>query len=295
MQQPVFQRIAVRMAALGEGFTAARALPTRERRMVGAWCFLDHLGPVQFSGEEGMHVGEHPHTALQTFTWMIEGNILHRDSLGSEQVIRPGQVNLMTAGWGIAHTEDSLPGESALHAVQLWIALPAEKANIEPSFEHHPVLPAWKQDGVACTLLAGHYADRDAPSRVHTPLFGLELYSETPARTTLSLTPEFEYALLPLTGSVQIGAESVQSNELAYLGQGRSELELRMEPGSRVLLLGGQPYPGTVSMWWNFVGATRDDVTKAQLDWEAGASRFGPVKGGEGRRLEAPKLPWLQR
>lgn len=124
--------IPLRQADLGEGFQVARALPTKDQRMVGPWCFLDRIGPVALTGGAGMHVAAHPHTCLQTFTWVMEGSILHRDSLGTEQVIHPGQVNLMTAGHGISHTEDTLPGTGNLHAAQLWIALPPEHADMPP-------------------------------------------------------------------------------------------------------------------------------------------------------------------
>ena len=206
-RQPAFSRIALRSAELGQGLAIRRALPTRQRRMVGAWCFLDHVGPVRFERAEGLHVGAHPHTALQTFTWMIQGQLLHRDSLGREQLIRPGQVNLMTAGRGIVHTEDSPPGEPVLHAAQLWIALPPEQADSEPRFDHYPELPAWQQDDIGCTLLAGTYAGHCAPTRVHTPLLGMELASAQPASTTLELNPAFEYGLLPLAGALRLGAE----------------------------------------------------------------------------------------
>lgn len=125
-------RIAARNADLGDGMTVRRVLPSRQQRMVGAWCFLDHAGPVDFPAGRGMHVGAHPHIGLQTFTWLIEGEVLHRDSLGNEQIIRPGQVNLMTAGRGVVHTEDSLRDGSRLHAAQLWIALPAAAQDCPP-------------------------------------------------------------------------------------------------------------------------------------------------------------------
>lgn len=291
------ERIALRATVLGEGLDIRRALPTRQRRMVGAWCFLDHLGPVTFGPGEGLHVGAHPHTALQTFTWMIEGEILHRDSLGSAQVLRPGQVNLMTAGHGIAHTEDSLPGTRRLHAAQLWIALPPAQADMPPAFAHYPELPTWTQDGVACTLLAGRHGEWQAPTQVHTPLLGLDLATAASAtkaagaRTTLALDPAFEHGVLPLQGTAQLGKETVADGEFAYLPPGRAQLDLALGPDSRVLLLGGPPFEPPVTMWWNFVGHDRALVAQAQADWEAGHPRFGPVPGARGR-LTAPPLPW---
>lgn len=292
--RPALSRIALRAAELGEGLTIRRALPTRQRRMVGAWCFLDHVGPVRFERSAGLHVGSHPHTALQTFTWMIQGRLLHRDSLGSEQLICPGQVNLMTAGRGIVHTEDSLPGEPVLHAAQLWIALPPAQVDCEPSFDHYPELPTWQQDGIACTLLAGRHGEWQAPTRVHTPLLGMDLASAQAASTTLTLDPAFEYGLLPLAGAVRIGRERIRDDEFAYLGQSLERLELGLEAGSRVLLLGGEPFEPPIVMWWNFVGLDRDQVAQAQADWESGSPRFGRVAGDAGPRLAAPKLPWSQ-
>ncbi|HEY4664086.1 MAG TPA: pirin family protein, partial [Comamonas sp.] len=175
---PAVERISARKGSLGEGMEIARALPTRGRRMIGAWCFLDHLGPIVFPDGQGMHVGAHPHTRLQTFTWMIEGEILHRDSLGSEQIIRPGQVNLMTAGHGISHTEDSVTPGARLHAAQLWIALPDAVAEQAPSFAHYANVPHWQEQGCAWSLMAGSYGSYSAPTALHSPLMGLEVLGE---------------------------------------------------------------------------------------------------------------------
>lgn len=288
---PAPQRIEVRHAELGGHFAIRRALPTRERRMVGAWCFLDHIGPASLDGTGGMHVGAHPHTCLQTFTWMIEGQILHKDSLGTQQVIRPGQVNLMTAGHGISHTEDSLPGETHLHAAQLWIALPAEHADIPPAFEHHPILPGWQSDGAQFTLLAGQWREHVAPARLYSRLLGLDIASGDGARISLPLEPDFEYGLLVLSGNALVSGELFDADHFAYLGMGEPELELTLAANSRVLLLGGEPFQSPMNMWWNFIGPTRAHVAQAQADWESGSSRFGSVDGGEGRRLAAPALP----
>ena len=149
-----WQRIASRHADLGGGFSIARALPTAARRTVGAWCFLDHAGPARFPPGRGMQVGPHPHIGLQTFTWMIEGEVLHHDSLGNRQVIRPGEVNLMTAGRGIAHSEESVGDAGAVHAAQLWIALPEAHRHGEPAFVHHARLPVLDADGFVATVLA---------------------------------------------------------------------------------------------------------------------------------------------
>lgn len=285
-------RIATRPAVLGGGMTVRRALPTRQRRMVGAWCFLDHAGPVTFADGEGIHVGAHPHTALQTFTWLIAGEILHRDSLGSEQLIHPGQVNLMTAGRGIVHTEDSLPGVHRLHAAQLWIALPQAQADCAPAFDHYPELPRWTEAGSEFTLLAGVYGSHHAPVRLYSPLMGIDLRSQSGATVELALTPEFEYGILPLEGSVAIDDTGVATDEFAYLGAGSDVVHLSLAAGCRLLLLGGEPFGEPIVMWWNFVGHSKEAIAAAQREWESGSPRFGRVKGDEGRRLLAPTLPW---
>lgn len=285
-------RIPVQTSTLGEGLMIHRALPTRLRRMVGAWCFLDHIGPRTFRDDEGLHVGAHPHTCLQTFTWMVEGELLHRDSLGTTQVIRPGQVNLMTAGRGIVHTEDAVhPGQS-LHAAQLWIALPPAQADCEPAFAHHAVLPQWSMGTVTATLLVGAHEGHTAPTEVHSPLLGLDLHTVQDAACTVALNPAFEHGVLVLQGDAVIGTERFSQDEFAYLPPGATALPLRLTAGARLLLIGGEPWPQPIVMWWNFVGHSRDEIIRAQGDWESGAPRFGPVPGDGGRRLSAPPLPW---
>ncbi len=285
-------RIATRSADLGDGMLVRRALPSRQQRMVGAWCFLDHAGPVDFPPGRGMHVGAHPHIGLQTFTWLLEGEVLHRDSLGNEQIIRPGQVNLMTAGRGVVHTEDSLTDGSRLHAAQLWIALPPEAEDCPPDFAHHPQLPQWQTQGAKLTLLAGDYGGHRAPSRLHSPLLGLDIASAAASTIDLDLRPDFEYALLPLTDSVRVDDEIFLADELAYLGRGRDKLRLDLAADSKILLLGGQPFAEPVLMWWNFVASDKAAIATAQRQWESGDARFGPVGDGRAPRLTAPPLPW---
>ncbi len=285
------QRIASRLADVG-GIPIHRLMPSRQRRMIGAWCFLDHAGPSVFTSGPGMRVGPHPHIGLQTFTWMLQGEVLHRDSLGNEQVIRPGQVNLMTAGHGIAHTEESLPGEDKLHAAQLWIALPPEASDCAPAFDHHPVLPKWSEGGCDFTLLAGSYKEHRAPARLYSPLVGIDLFSEQGTDIQLPLDPAFEYGILTLEGDTQINTQHFAVDELAYLGSGNSELRLQLSPGSRIILIGGEPWDNDVLIWWNFVGHSKAQIAQAQHDWEAGSERFGAVQGYDGESLTAPPLPW---
>jgi redox-sensitive bicupin YhaK (pirin superfamily) len=291
------KRIELRSADLGEGMLVKRALPSRHQRMVGAWCFLDHAGPVNFAPGKGMHVSAHPHTALQTFTWLIDGEVLHKDSLGNEVIIRPGQVNLMTAGRGIVHTEDSVVHGGCLHAAQLWIALPEELADCEPDFAHYPELPVWHSAGVQHTLLAGAYGDLEAPTAVHSAMLGMDLFSEHGGTVTLSLNPDFEYGYLPLTGQANVVGETYTPDEFAYMGKGLTSLNVELSAGARMLLLGGVPFEKPVQMWWNFVGHSKEAIAQAQRDWEQGSSRFGEVRDqaastGVAPRLAAPGLPW---
>lgn len=286
-----FTRIAPRIADLGDGMSVRRVLPNHPLRMVGGWCFLDHAGPVDFASGRGMHVGAHPHIGLQTFTWMIEGEVLHRDSLGNEQVIRPGQVNLMTAGRGIAHTEDSTADGGRLHAVQLWIALPPEAQEVAPDFSHYPDLPRWSEGGAALTLLAGEYAGRLAPARLYSPLLGVDLVADEAATLTLGRRDDFEYGVLPLIGEVRVDGEPVAADELAYLSRGAESIRLEMAAGSRALLLGGEPFAKPVSIWWNFVAFDKNVFAVARQAWENDDARFGRVGDGSARRLKAPSLP----
>ncbi|KXB32080.1 quercetin 2,3-dioxygenase [Dechloromonas denitrificans] len=286
------QRIGGRPSDIGDGMMVLRALPSRQRRMVGAWCFVDHLGPVQFGPGKGMHVGAHPHIGLQTFTWLIEGEVLHRDSLGNEQIIRPGEVNLMTAGHGVVHTEDSLHDGLRLHAAQLWIALPDTATHCAPGFAHYADLPRWTEAGCSFTLLAGSFAGRTMVGEFHSPLLGLDACSSLAARISLPLMPGFEYGILLLEGEIGIAGERFATDEFAYLGMGADSLELEMAAGTRILVLGGEPFGEPVLMWWNFVGFSKAQIAEAQREWEGGGERFGRVAGDEGRRLIAPALPW---
>lgn len=287
------QLIPTRDAKLGEDMIIRRALPSRLRRMIGAWCFLDHFGPVDVSASEGMRVGPHPHTGLQTFTWPLAGEILHRDSLGYQQLIRPGQVNLMTAGRGISHSEESPgPHSALLHGAQLWIALPEAERHREPAFEHYPVLPVIDRGGFRITVLAGEALGERAPPRVYSPLVGLDLSCADPAAMLLPLREDFEYGALVLEGGLRIEDEDLRPGTLFDLGQGRENLTLHAETAARLLLIGGAPFGEDVLLWWNFVGRSKEELSRASAEWNAGHARFGEVVGFPGERLLAPVPPW---
>ncbi|ABM01744.1 pirin family protein [Shewanella amazonensis] len=291
--QPVTERLLPRTSDVG-GIPVARAIPQKARRLIGPWCFLDHLGPI--SGPATVNVGEHPHTALQTFTWMMAGEILHRDSLGSAQVIRPGQVNLMTAGHGIAHTEESLPNQTHLHAAQFWIALPAAHKDTAPRFDHYPTLPRWQDAGANFTLLVGDWGNHRSPVLHFSPILGLEIFHSAdtgaPVTLTLPLEPTFEYGLMPLEGSFQLAGESFSDNQLAFVNRGETSVTIRLQAGCRLLLIGGEPLTDDITIWWNFVGHSKADIAEAQAQWLAQDPRFGPVTGYQGQRLEPPPIPW---
>ena len=276
---------------LGEGMEIRRALPTARKRMIGAWCFLDHAGPVQLGPDDGMHVGAHPHIGLQTFTWMIEGEIIHRDSLGVEQTISPGQVNLMTAGRGVAHTEDSATNGARLHMAQLWIALPDSQRHCEPAFENYPELPQVATGGFLATVLAGTALGQTAPTRIYSPLVGVDLVAEAAAQATLALDPAFEYGLLVLRGEVTVQGEQLGTGELLYFEPRRHELQLQSHGAAQVLLVGGTPFEEDVLLWWNFVARTQEEIEQARTDWINDSGRFGTVRpGSTAGRLDIPSL-----
>ena len=282
MSEPV-ERSESRTTEVG-GLTVRRALPKRGRRTVGGWCFVDHFGPA--GGEAQMLVGPHPHIGLHTVTWLVEGEVLHRDSLGTEQLIRPGQLNLMTAGHGVAHAEETPVGPRAgLHGAQLWVAQPDTTRQGPPAFEHHEELPVMGTGGAAITVLVGEIDGIRSPACTDTPLLGLAVTGA--GRAELPVVTGFEHAIVVLDGSVALGADVLRPGELAYLAPGREALALELEPGSHALVLGGEPFPELLRMWWNFVGRTQDELDQAGRDWNAGHERFGSVESSLAR-IPAP-------
>lgn len=279
------------------GVPVRRALPKRQRRTVGAWCFADHFGPVAASGgEQDMQIGPHPHAGLHTVTWLVEGELVHRDSLGSEQPIRPGQLNLMTAGHGVAHAEESPPALAGRqHGIQLWVAQPEATRHGPAAFEHHADLPRLDLGGAVATVLVGGLdgvVGADSPARRDSPLLGVDLDAGGRGGTVaLPLRPGHEHAVVVLDGSVGVGGivgvggaagagdggDRIGPGVLAYLGEGRDELEVDLAPGARVILLGGAPFGEQIVMAWNFVGRSREELDRAAADWNAGDERFGRV------------------
>lgn len=287
------QRLTGKPTILGDGMTIVRTLPSARRRSIGAWCFLDHFGPVDVRAQDGLRVGPHPHIGLQTVTWLLDGEILHRDSLGSVQVIRPGQLNLMTSGCGISHSEESPPEHSpSLHGAQLWIALPDAHRLSEPTFAHHAELPVFMHDGLRISVLLGDLLGHASPGKVFSPLMGAELFADAATQATLPLRADFEYGIQVLTGHLRVDDEVLEPGTLLYLDTGRDALNLIADAGCRALLIGGEPLQESLLMWWNFVARTQGELSMACADWNAGAQYFGEVMGYPGQRLEAPLPPW---
>lgn len=293
------ERLEAHRAEVG-GLPIARALPVAQRRTVGAWCFLDHAGPARQPLGQGMRVAPHPHTGLQTFSWMMEGEVLHRDSLGTVQRLLPGQVNLMTAGSGICHSEEAQTEE--MHLAQLWIALPNHRRFGPAAFEHHAELPRFARGGFAATLLVGEHAGLVAPTTVYSPLLGLDLLSEGPSATAdLELRADFEHGLMVTEGELLLEGEDGQAEALTpggllYLAPGPTRVTLRAQGRARALLLGGAPLADEEKplLWWNFVGRTPDEIRQFAADWNAGQGDFGAVTGFDGERLLAPPVPQLR-
>jgi redox-sensitive bicupin YhaK (pirin superfamily) len=271
------------------GIHVDRLLPQRSLPTVGAWCFLDLFGPSHTQ----MSVLPHPHTGLQTVTWPLAGELHHRDSVGSDVLVRPGQLNLMTGGHGVAHSEISTGDGMPLHGLQLWIALPAEHATTAAAFEQHVDLPEYAHGGVRATVFAGVLGDAESPATVHTPLLGADLRVAGGSRTTIGLRADFEHAILAIGGPLVVSGVEVPAGRLLYLGTGRAEIMLSAgdEP-ARAVLLGGEPFPDELVMWWNFVGRSHEEIAAARTDWEtAGQTRFGAVHGHGGARIPAPDMP----
>ena len=274
-------------------FHVRRALPRRGRRTVGAWCFADHMGPADVTENSGLDVGPHPHMGLQTVTWLLDGEALHRDSLGSEQLIAPGQLNLMTAGGGVAHAEEATGSYSGrLHGIQLWVAQPEETRHGDAAFEHHAELPQVDLGGGTATVLIGELGGGVSPARRDTELVGVDLALGSGTDAVLAVRRDFEHALVVLDGAVTIGATTLTPGHLGYLGRDRDELPLRAEERSRVLLLGGVPFPEPILMFWNFVARDRTEMETAWRAWNDDTGRFGRVASSLSR-IPSPDPYWL--
>ncbi len=269
-----------------------RTLPSLRRSFVGAWCFVDHYGP-----EHGicMDVPPHPHTGLQTVSWLFEGEIEHRDSGGVHAMVRPGEVNLMTSGHGIAHSEVSTPERDLLHGVQLWVVLPDADKDLVREFQHHAP-EVMDVDGARARVLTGVLGDATSPVHTQTPLLGAEIVLDPGATWELAVDPGFEHGVLVDTGHVDFDGVRLDRTVLGVRDAGLDHLRLTnpTDAPARVMLLGGEPFDEGVVMWWNFIGRSHEDIVTLRQEWnDAPEDRFGQVAGYRGatQRLAAPPLP----
>ncbi|MEU0136861.1 pirin family protein [Streptomyces sp. NPDC006296] len=289
--EPVRELLTPRHVQLGESTEVRRLLPNLGRRMVGAWAFVDHYGPDDIADEPGMQVPPHPHMGLQTVSWLHEGEVLHRDSLGSLRTVGPRELGLMTSGRAISHSEESpKPHAALLHGAQLWVALPGSDRHTEPRFEHHTDLPTVTAPGLTATVILGELDGATSPGTAHTPIVGADLALSAGAEARLPLDPDFEYAVLAMSGEAEVDGVPVLPGSMLYLGCGRTALPLRAASDAGLMLLGGEPFEEEIVMWWNFVGRSHEEIEQARQDWMTG-TRFGDVHGYDGARLPAPALP----
>ncbi len=272
-----------------------RALPIKGKRLVGPWCFFDRYGPLSFPEGKPMDVAPHPHIGLQTVTWLLEGEIVHNDSLGCEGLIRPGGLNVMTAGNGIAHSEETPRDNSGvLNGTQLWVALPEAQRKIAASFQHIEKVPEVELRGGLAQVFAGSLAGAASPAPYYSDIIGADLAIHSGEELILPLEQSREHALLLLSGDAEIEGQPLDDHSLYYLGTARSEIGFRSRAGARLLLIGGQPFPESILMWWNFVARTPEEIAEAGTAWEQ-QEWFGEVKANQGPRLSAPPLAKLAR
>ena len=283
--------------------TVRRTLPNRERTTIGAWCFIDHFGPHRVADAGGMSVAPHPHTGLQTVSWLFSGEIEHRDSVGSRQHVSPGQLNLMTAGRGIAHSEESTVDSVWVHGVQLWVALPEEYRHVGPFFEHvvppRVELPTMTDAGEALvTVFVGSLLGVESPAKTFSPLVGAELVIPAQSSVEMPVNPDFEHGFLVDQGTLRVNGEFGEHADLIYLDRGLTHLEL--SSGSqpvRAILLGGTPFTEPLVMWWNFIARTHDEIVALRDEWQRdvvegldAGGRYGHVNF-DGLPIPAPEMP----
>jgi redox-sensitive bicupin YhaK (pirin superfamily) len=308
---PALEVLSPRPVLLGPRQEVRRVLPNKDRRMIGAWCFVDHYGPEDITGRAGMRVPPHPHSGLQTVSWLFDGEVHHRDSLGSDALVEPGQLNLMTSGPGIAHSEESPPGHSAImHGIQLWVALPDDARHDAPrDFTQYRDLPTVVRDGLRATVVTGEFEGAVSPALTFTPLVGVELVVS--GDVEVALIPQYEYGVLAVDAGLVVDGQPLELSEIAYAGGDRSTLEMSSPGGDRrAFLLGGEPFREQLVMWWNFIGRTHDEIVEFRRAWNDGpetaarsgsgrpgspdGGQFGVVQGFDGDRLIAPPMPTVR-
>ena len=284
-----FDAYPAREVTLGH-LAVVRALPVKGKRLIGPWCFLDRFGPATFAQGGGMDVAPHPHIGLQTVTWLLDGEIVHDDSLEQEALLRPGGVNIMTSGRAIAHAERTPHDNTGrLNGVQLWTALPDRDRHRMPSFQHLVDVPRVEETGGIVQVFSGALGGTTSSAEHFSPLVGADLQVHPRHELAIPLEPQHEHALLVLSGECALEGQRLEERVLYYLGTQRSEMCLRSGSGARLLLIGGVPFPETILMWWNFVARTPEEIREARNDWEAHRT-FGEVPAYKGARIPAPSL-----
>jgi redox-sensitive bicupin YhaK (pirin superfamily) len=303
---PVTEILEPREVPLGglRAMTVRRTLPQRQRSLIGAWCFLDHYGPDRVDETGGMLVAPHPHIGLQTVSWLFGGAIEHRDSTGAHALVRPGELNLMTAGRGVSHSEVSTDETTELHGVQLWVALPAAYRDTEPAFTHYAP-PVVHGQGWDVQVFLGSMLGSASPVETFSPLVAAEMILDGGTSLTPDTEAAFEYGVLVDFGLVRVNGEEVKQHQLAYVAPATG-LEIEAADLSHVLVIGGRPLDEDIVMWWNFVGRDHDEVVRAREDWMAQITgndgvfedsseifdgRFGIVAGDNLPPIPAPALP----
>ena len=298
--EPSVEILEARDVPLGgpRAMTVHRTLPQRARSLIGAWCFVDHYGPDLVSATGGMTVPPHPHTGLQTVSWLFEGEIEHRDSVGSHAVVRPGELNLMTAGAGIQHSEVSLPQTTTLHGAQLWIALPDSARHAHPFFERFVPEP-FDLAGATVRVFLGELAGHGSTARTFTRVVGAQL--DVPAKTILRIQVDstFEHGILVDAGAPSVNGHAVVRSEIAYVPVGADTITIEAgEDPVRAILIGGAPLGESIVMWWNFIGRSHEEIVAYRERWQADViadgdenGTFGRIDGYDGRPLPAPELP----
>jgi redox-sensitive bicupin YhaK (pirin superfamily) len=275
-----------------------RTLPQRERSLIGAWCFVDHYGPDEVADSGGMVVPPHPHTGLQTVSWLFTGEVEHRDSAGHHAMVRPGEVNLMTAGRGISHSEVSPASTTTLHGAQLWVALPDSARFVDPTFAHHAPTPV-TGSGFEARVFLGSLLGDTSPVSTYTSLLGAEILLSPGTSLVLDVDATFEHGVLVDSGMLSVAGVETKQHDLAYVPPGAATLELSSydEP-VRLLLLGGPPFGEAIVMWWNIVARTHEEVVEWRSEWQAQITDgrladgwFGIPVGDERSPIPAPPLP----
>lgn len=274
------------------GMKVLRVLPHRNLPTIGAWCFLDRFGPA----DTRMRVEPHPHIGLQTVTWPLVGEIRHRDSLGSDADLRRGQLNLMTAGNGISHSEYSIGADPIpLDALQFWVVLPEGARHGAGGFERHTELPqvalsADEGRDATATVVLGEFVGISSPATVHTPIVGAEIEIPAGSRVRVPLRSGWEHGVMLVEGDAVVATHGMTPNDMLYLGDSRDSVEVSSAQGALLFLIGGEPFDDEIVMWWNFAGRTHEEIVEARTEWEAASARFGVVEGHD-VRIPAPPLP----